>query len=73
MARRNWKADPVRFTESALFAADMNMQGLCLNCGDTRDGVEPDARGYRCHACECRTVYGASEIAIMGLVSEGAA
>ena len=63
----------MRFSESALFAADLNMQGLCLNCGEARDGVEPDARGYGCHACVCRSVHGASEIAIMGLVSEGAA
>ena len=69
----NWKADPKRFSWSTLFAADLNMQGLCLNCGEARDGVEPDARGYACHACECRSVYGASEIVIMGLTSEGTA
>lgn len=42
-------------------------QGFCLACGDIADGVEPDARKYRCEACGAAKVYGAEEIALMGL------
>ena len=69
----NWKADPKRFPEGQLIAADYDMAGFCLACGWRRENVEPDAKNYECHACERRAVYGASEIAIMGLVSEGTA
>lgn len=36
--------------------------GFCLNCGDEADGVEPDAREYRCESCGERRVSGAEEI-----------
>jgi hypothetical protein len=26
-------------------------QGFCLACGETQDGVEPDARRYKCECC----------------------
>ena len=37
--------------------------GVCLACGETQTGVEPDARGYECESCGApRGVYGAEEI-----------
>lgn len=34
--------------------------GFCFKCGDVQeDGVEPDARAYRCYACNENKVYGA--------------
>lgn len=40
--------------------------GICLNCGEQADGVEPDARRYPCDACEKKAVYGCEEIIVMG-------
>jgi hypothetical protein len=36
--------------------------GFCLACGNEAEGVEPDARRYRCEACHASQVYGAEEI-----------
>ena len=44
-------------------------EGFCINCGFVQDGCEPDARGYTCENCEHDTVYGAGELALMGIVS----
>ncbi len=41
--------------------------GFCLACGATR-AAEPDARKYPCEECKEEMVYGAQELAIMGLV-----
>ena len=43
--------------------------GFCLECGEERDGCEPDARHYECYACGKMQVFGAEEILLMGLVS----
>lgn len=49
-------------------AAD-NYTGWCKKCHDfTRDECEPDARRYGCPVCEQRTVYGAEEALMMGLI-----
>ena len=37
-------------------------EGFCLSCGAEADGVEPDARGYRCDVCGNKAVYGAEEL-----------
>lgn len=42
-------------------------EGWCLACGETQDGVEPDARRYTCECCGKDKVYGAAELACMGL------
>lgn len=43
--------------------------GWCTNCKEwTHYSCEPDARKYECPECERNTVYGAEEMAIMGLV-----
>jgi hypothetical protein len=44
-----------------------NNTGFCLACGDECDGVEPDARKYRCEGCGAHKVYGAEELMLMGL------
>jgi hypothetical protein len=36
--------------------------GVCLACGAWHDGVEPDARRYRCEECGEARVYSAVEI-----------
>lgn len=36
--------------------------GFCVACGDSCDGVEPDARGYLCDNCGKHEVYGAEEL-----------
>jgi Zn finger protein HypA/HybF involved in hydrogenase expression len=43
-------------------------QGFCLSCGQTTDGVEPDARKYTCPTCQQPKVYGFEELLIMGLL-----
>ena len=42
-------------------------EGFCLACGETQ-AAEPDARRYVCDCCGARKVYGAAELALMGLV-----
>ena len=39
--------------------------GFCLACGAETDGVEPDARKYKCDSCGQLKVYGAEEIVLM--------
>jgi hypothetical protein len=41
-------------------------EGICLTCGADAEGVEPDARQYKCTACGDLRVYGAQEIVLMG-------
>ena len=36
--------------------------GICIGCGEERDGCEPDARLYPCHDCGERLVFGAEEL-----------
>lgn len=47
-------------------AMDDDNEGFCLACGSTQR-AEPDARRYQCHACNAHKVYGAQELALMGL------
>jgi len=43
--------------------------GLCLACGEVADsGCEPDARGYKCEACDASKVYGLEECLLMNRV-----
>ena len=52
--------------ERAERAAENN-QGFCLACGKKQDCVEPDARKYVCKSCKAPKVFGAEELALMGL------
>lgn len=36
--------------------------GFCILCGCEHEGVEPDAREYKCEACGGPFVYGAEEL-----------
>ena len=38
--------------------------GFCIACGADAEGVEPDARKYKCEACGAMGVYGAEELLI---------
>ena len=40
----------------------LDCPGFCTACGADAEGVEPDARGYECEACEEPAVYGAEEL-----------
>ena len=42
-------------------------QGFCLACGTVNDNIEPDARRYVCEYCNAPKVYGAEELALLGL------
>jgi hypothetical protein len=46
--------------ERRLFSLDN--PGFCVSCGEDAEGVEPDARRYKCEHCGKRAVYGAEEI-----------
>ena len=39
--------------------------GLCIACGEERDGCEPDATNYKCESCGKYTVYGAEYLLII--------
>ncbi len=41
-------------------------EGLCLLCGNTQSGVEPDAERYQCEACGQRSVYGLDQFVLRG-------
>lgn len=42
--------------------------GFCTACGAEVDGVEPDARNYKCEECGRNKVFGAEELLItMGM------
>jgi len=43
--------------------------GLCITCQEERDGwTEPDARKYPCDNCNTKTVYGAGQLLVMGII-----
>jgi len=58
-----------KMSESEFIGLDNENEGLCVFCGDSAFGVEPDARKYECESCERKGVYGAQELLLMGLIS----
>lgn len=42
--------------------------GICIACGEMHDGVEPDADGYYCDACEENAVMGLEQAMLCGYV-----
>jgi len=46
--------------EESLFGT--GSPGICVACGDDREGCEPDARNYECYSCGKRAVFGAEEL-----------
>lgn len=63
------KSGAQQFKPSAalLQELDANGMGFCLACGEPAEGVEPDARRYTCECCGAPKIYGAAELALMGL------
>ena len=59
---------PMTFSIEEIEEADNDMAGFCIVCGHRQDGCEPDARKYKCEECSENRVYGAAELALMGLV-----
>jgi len=57
------------FSLEEIMEASENQCGFCTECGEERECCEPDAREYECEECGAFAVYGAEELAIMGLVS----
>jgi anaerobic ribonucleoside-triphosphate reductase len=45
----------IRVAEEDLWEGTM---GVCLACGETQGGTEPDAHGYRCESCGALEVMG---------------
>lgn len=44
-----------------------NNEGFCLSCGETTDGIEPDAGKCQCDNCGAHKVYGAEQLILMNL------
>ena len=44
----------------------LSTTGICIACGDEREGCEPDARKYECFSCGKHLVFGAEELLIAG-------
>jgi hypothetical protein len=42
--------------------ASLDNPGFCLSCRAEAEGVEPDARNYRCESCGAKQVFGAEEL-----------
>ncbi len=60
---------PVLTEQEYRHLTSVDMPGFCLACGIDVDGVEPDARGYRCESCSMPKVYGLEELLMMGLLT----
>lgn len=60
--------EPIQVSEAEYAYLSENYGGFCLECRAEAIGVEPDARRYRCEACDARAVYGAEELLIRGLI-----
>ena len=45
--------------------ATLDNPGFCVTCGADAEGVEPDARRYKCESCGEPGVYGAEELLMM--------
>jgi len=53
------KARPELTTDEMISHIDAgDMLGMCTQCGSVADGVEPDAREYRCNVCGLSAVFG---------------
>ena len=50
---------------SALLEEGSDDEGICICCGETQSGVEPDAENYECESCGERGVFGAEQALIM--------
>jgi hypothetical protein len=67
MSRKKWNRT---FSFKQFEKAAEAQAGLCVECGAWHDCVEPDARKYYCEECGAKTVYGAENLLLMGLIRE---
>ena len=51
----------------ALLEEGHDMAGVCVNCGEEADRVEPDATTNPCDSCGKSAVWGAEEIILAGV------
>lgn len=56
-------------SETEFIGLDNDNEGLCVFCGESAFGVEPDARKYVCEGCERSGVYGVQELLLMGYIT----
>jgi Zn finger protein HypA/HybF involved in hydrogenase expression len=62
-------AESTKIHEAEYAEAQESYQGWCTACKKfTRDMTEPDAEDYDCPVCDQRTVVGAENALIMGLI-----
>jgi predicted RNA-binding Zn-ribbon protein involved in translation (DUF1610 family) len=47
---------------------DTNGEGWCIACGASGQAAEPDAEEYECDECGKHAVYGAAQLALLGLI-----
>ncbi len=59
---------PVMTEREYLRSRSEDNSGFCLACGTEADGVEPDARKYKCESCGEPKVYGLEELLLMDLM-----
>lgn len=52
--------------EAEVFAAikEDDNSGFCIVCGTRHEGIEPDARNYKCESCGKLKVFGAEQIVV---------
>ena len=67
MTKRKWH--PSLTEDRILEACDryqttLDDPGFCIACGAEAEGVEPDARRYKCEVCGEMAIYGAEELLI---------
>jgi hypothetical protein len=43
-------------------------EGCCIECGNSQEACEPDARNYTCEECGKDQVFGMGELLIMGRI-----
>jgi hypothetical protein len=49
----------------ALYEADEDTLGVCIECGEEQDGVEPDAERYVCQSCKRPGVFGVQQLFLL--------
>jgi hypothetical protein len=62
------KYELIKMTETTFRNLCREYEGICIKCRFVQTGCEPDSRRYECESCGERTVYGAEQAMIMGLI-----
>lgn len=62
---------PIEITEEEFRAYHDDGGGICLECGEFAENVEPDARDYQCDSCEQWRVFGLDEALMAGHIVFG--